>query len=219
MQAATATTDRPSLAPGARLGPYEIAARIRSPGFRRGELGRHEPACAAAGRPALLVDDAGPRGVRARIALSVSSRQGRLMNLTSVTDRDRAALAEFRRRVRDALGANLLDLRLFGQKGQRRRRARLRPRPPGCGSARVPRHVRPRSRFGDCRWVNASSTRIRAVTRTATSPAPSASAGAGIRPSREALAGGGQDRVARREVAATFRLRFEDLKAEASARR
>lgn len=35
-----------------------------------------------------------------------------------VTDKDRAALAEFVRRVRAALGANLLDLRLFGSKAR-----------------------------------------------------------------------------------------------------
>ncbi len=40
------------------------------------------------------------------------------MNSTSVTDKDRAALAEFGRRVRAALGSNLLDLRLFGSKAR-----------------------------------------------------------------------------------------------------
>ena len=40
------------------------------------------------------------------------------MTSTSVTEKDRAALAEFGRRVRAALGANLLDLRLFGSKAR-----------------------------------------------------------------------------------------------------
>ncbi len=40
------------------------------------------------------------------------------MNSTSVTDKDRAALAVFGRRVRAALGSNLLDLRLFGSKAR-----------------------------------------------------------------------------------------------------
>ncbi len=40
------------------------------------------------------------------------------MIFTSVTENDRAALAEFARRVRADLGANLLDLRLFGSKAR-----------------------------------------------------------------------------------------------------
>jgi predicted nucleotidyltransferase len=40
------------------------------------------------------------------------------MHSTSVTDQDRAALAEFGRRVRAALGSNLVDLRLFGSKAR-----------------------------------------------------------------------------------------------------
>jgi predicted nucleotidyltransferase len=45
-------------------------------------------------------------------------RRDEVMDLTTVSEQDRAALAEFGRRARAALGSNLLGLRLFGSKAR-----------------------------------------------------------------------------------------------------